>query len=82
MRASRHFAFATTAVVLLAGLVFGRPGMAQESTGQVAGSWTVRGFGAWLHPSGDPYPSARRSRIHRWTTSGSFRGSPSTTGPA
>lgn len=56
MRSTSRFTLAAAAIGLVAGLVLCSPTAARGPGGQGAGSWTLRGFGAWLQSNGDPYP--------------------------
>ena len=56
MRSTHRFAFVAGAIGLVVGLVLCSAAAARGSAGQGAGSWTLRGFGAWVHSNGDSYP--------------------------
>lgn len=55
MRSKSRSIVLACGIGLAFGLVASSAGMAQGPGGD-AGSWTVRGFGAWIQPSDDPFP--------------------------
>ena len=55
MRSTSRSIVLVFVIGLALGLAAPSAGMAQ-GPGSDAGSWTLRGFGVWIHPSDDPFP--------------------------